>query len=266
MNNIKICALQLGTLSISDSRLEYYLSLANEHGVKIVVLGEYVVNSFFNELTKMPKSAIKAQSEQKKKSLSEFAKKYNLTIIAPVVISKGKDLLKVVIKFTPTTKKSKTQNILMPYSHWNENAFFQNDQNIDIMSFSQDGFKFGVIFGFEAHFDTFWQEIRNKKLDCVLIPTACALNSQKRWVELLKMRAFTNNVFVLRINRLGKTKFDKVETEFYGQSFLAGPNGNIINFLDEKEGMLICDIDKKMLSNARSTWKFRDIQSKINSN
>ena len=37
-------------------------------------------------------------------------------------------------------------------------------------------------------------------------------------------------------------------------------------FLDEKEGMLICDIDKKMLSNARSTWKFRDIQSKINSN
>ena len=74
MNNIKICALQLGTLSISDSRLEYYLSLANEHGVKIVVLGEYVVNSFFNELTKMPKSAIKAQSEQKKSPLANLLK------------------------------------------------------------------------------------------------------------------------------------------------------------------------------------------------
>ena len=263
MNKIRICALQLGTLSLSDSRLEYYLSLASEHGVKIVVLGEYVVNSFFSELTKMPKTMIKNQSEQKKKALSEFAKKYGLIIIAPVVITKGKEILKVVMRFTPTMQKSKIQNILMPYSHWNENAFFKSGDELDIMSFSVDNFKFAVMFGFETHFDTFWQEARDKKIDCVLVPTACALNSQRRWSGLLKMRAFTNNIFVLRVNRLGKAKFDGVESEFYGQSFLADPHGNISNFLDEKEGMLICDLDKKVLSNARQTWKFRDLNSKI---
>lgn len=265
MSSVKICALQLGTLSLSDSRLDYYLKLANEHGVKVVVLGEYVINSFFNELIKMPKSMIKSQSEQKKKALIEFAKKYNLTIITPIVIQKGKELFKVIMKFSPSSQKSKIQNVLMPYSHWNENAFFSSFNEIDIMSFSVENIKFATIFGFETHFDTFWQEIRNKKIDCVLVPTACALNSQSRWSELLKMRAFTNNVFVLRVNRLGKTKFDGLDTEFYGESFLSDPHGNIVNFLDEKEGMLICDIDKKIITNAKSVWKFNEISKKINS-
>ena len=64
--SVKICALQLGTLPLSDSRLDYYLDLAHKEGAKIVLLGEYVINSFFSELKTMPKSMIKEQSEQKK--------------------------------------------------------------------------------------------------------------------------------------------------------------------------------------------------------
>lgn len=43
----KIAALQFPTLALSESRLDYYLKASKDNGVNLVVLGEYVINSFF---------------------------------------------------------------------------------------------------------------------------------------------------------------------------------------------------------------------------
>ena len=250
-------ALQLHTLAMSDSRIDHYLNLAAKDGASVVVLGEYVINSFFNEIIKMPKSMIKEQSEHKKTSLSAMANRYNLTIIAPLLQIKGKECKKVIAKFSPQSTKYEEQNILIDYPHWNEAKFYSKKESFGIMSFSVDRIKFGVIFGFEAHFDRIWTEIVAKKIDCVLLPSACTLNSSNRWNELLKIRALTNNLYIVRVNRLGKAKFDDIESEFYGQTMLINPHGEIENSLDSNEGMLMCDIDKKLILQARSIWKFR---------
>lgn len=253
----RVAALQLHTLAMSDSRIDHYLNLAAKDGASVVVLGEYVINSFFNEIIKMPKSMIKEQSEHKKTSLSAMANRYNLTIIAPLLQIKGKECKKVIAKFSPQSTKYEEQNILIDYPHWNEAKFYSKKESFGIMSFSVDKIKFGVIFGFEAHFDRIWAEIVAKKIDCVLLPSACTLNSSNRWNELLKMRALTNNLYIVRVNRLGKAKFDDIESEFYGQTMLINPHGEIENSLDSNEGMLMCDIDKKLILQARSIWKFR---------
>ena len=253
----RVAALQLHTLAMSDSRIDHYLNLAAKDGASVVVLGEYVINSFFNEIIKMPKSMIKEQSEHKKTSLSAMANRYNLTIIAPLLQIKGKECKKVIAKFSPQSTKYEEQNILIDYPHWNEAKFYSKKESFGIMSFSVDRIKFGVIFGFEAHFDRIWTEIVAKKIDCVLLPSACTLNSSNRWNELLKMRALTNNLYIVRVNRLGKAKFDDIESEFYGQTMLINPHGEIENSLDSNEGMLMCDIDKKLILQARSIWKFR---------
>ena len=250
-------ALQLHTLAMSDSRIDHHLNLAAKAGASVVVLGAYVINSFFNEIIKMPKSMIKEQSEHKKTSLSAMANRYNLTIIAPLLQIKGKECKKVIAKFSPQSTKYEEQNILIDYPHWNEAKFYSKKESFGIMSFSVDKIKFGVIFGFEAHFDRIWTEIVAKKIDCVLLPSACTLNSSNRWNELLKMRALTNNLYIVRVNRLGKAKFDDIESEFYGQTMLINPHGEIENSLDSNEGMLMCDIDKKLILQARSIWKFR---------
>ncbi|AVK80904.1 carbon-nitrogen hydrolase family protein [Campylobacter fetus] len=254
----KICVLQLNTLAMSDSRIDYYLKLAKERGAGLVLIGEYVLNSFFTEIIKMPKSMIKEQSEHKRASLLNLAKKYDLIIVAPIILLKGKDIYKVIAKFSPQSVKYEEQNIFIDYSHWNESKFFKNSKkdSLSVMSFTYDRFKFGVMFGYETHFDRLWQEMMSKKIDCVLVPTACTLNSKDRWNELLKMRAFTNNIYILRANRLGKAKFDEVNSEFYGNSMLISPHGEIMDSLDTNEGMLVCELDKKLLNEARSIWKF----------
>lgn len=263
--SVKICALQLGTLPLSDSRLDYYLDLARKEGAKIVLLGEYVINSFFTELITMPKSMIKEQSEQKKRALCEFSSKYELDIIAPIVLEKGGNLFKQMAHFSAGKAKFRSAVALMPYSHWNEKKFFANEPKLDIDAFSLDGIKFATLFGFEAHFDEFWQLCREKKIDCVLVSTACALDSNARWDALLSTLAFTNNISILRANRIGKTKFKEnkkeIESEFYGRTMFIDAHGQITQNLDEKEGMLVCELNKDDIKEARKTWEFDKIRS-----
>ncbi|MBR8463144.1 carbon-nitrogen hydrolase family protein [Campylobacter sp. faydin G-24] len=263
----KICALQLPTLPLSEARLDYYLKICADESAKLVVLGEYVLNSFFKELEMMPKNMIKAQSEQKIQSLANLAKKYELTIIAPIVSFRGGDMFKSVAKFSPSQTRLYDQQILMPYSHWNESKFYANkfERDLNFAFFTHERLKVGVLSGFETHFDTSWAAMSAKKVDVVIVPCANTFQTQRRWEELLKMRAFTHNVYVLRVNRIGtyKQKDTDENWSFYGDSFLVTPFGEISQRLGEGEEMLVLDIDKRQVSAARKLWGFDSIVAKF---
>lgn len=261
----KISALQLPTLSLSESRLDYYLKASKDNGANLVVLGEYVINSFFKELLTMPKNMIKDQTHAKKESLARLCKKYDLKIIAPFVLVENKGYKKVCLKFSPNKIQSYEQQILMPYSHWNEEKFFINKSDeIKLFTFNYDGFKCALIFGFEAHFDIFWQKILAKKIDLVIILNAATFDSQKRWEELLKTRAFLNSCSILRVNRIGHFKDTEQDWKFYGESMYINAFGDVLNKLSDKEEMLIIELEKS--NEARNLWAFEKISKKFNKN
>lgn len=368
---INVCVLQLPTLSMSENRIDYYMKVAKENGARIVLLGEYELNSFFSELKKMPRSIACEQSEHKQELMARLAAKYDLHIVAPIIraasgailrqagifggtaqkslgggensaslkgeqgckgelnskndlnsaseqSSKGglsscgahalnfkaansadglnlsasipsnsnasnlkaesqKDAseeeifcasenepiwVKSCAKFSPSEVKFYDQNILMDYPHWNEEGFFANRKSrkigkISPMIFSEGGVKFGVCFGYEAHFDVFWRYFMQKNVGCVLVPCASTFESGGRWRELLKMRAFTNSLYVIRANRIGEAKFGESEFKFYGESFVVTPGGEIANELKNEEGVLMCEVDADEIAAARGLWKFR---------
>lgn len=250
----KIAALQLPTLPLSNSRLDYYLKACKDSGANLVVLGEYVLNSFFTELIKMPKNMIKEQSENKKASLVEFAKKYELTIIAPFVSVENKGYKKLCLKVSPNEIKSYEQQILMPYAHWNEAQFFSNHcEKLKLFSFAYENLKCAVLFGFEVHFDAFWEQILHKKFDLIIVPCASTFNSAQRWREVLKTRAFLSSTAILKVNRIG----GEGEWKFYGDSFLVDSFGQITENLSDKEEMLIAEVSKA--DEAKKLWGFDKI-------
>ena len=170
--------------------------------------------------------------------------------------------VKSCAKFSPSEVKFYDQNILMDYPHWNEESFFANRKSrkigkISPMIFSEGGVKFGVCFGYEAHFDVFWRYFMQKNVGCVLVPCASTFESGGRWRELLKMRAFTNSLYVIRANRIGEAKFGESEFKFYGESFVVTPSGEIANELKNEEGVLMCEVDADEIAAARGLWKFR---------
>ena len=257
---MRAAILQIPSVGMSTAKFDYYLRIAKSKGCKVVVLGEYLLNRFFKELENTPIAMIKEQSDHHIKTLKVLAKEYGVTIIAPLVIVKKKQAYKTIVKFSPSATSYYHQQILINYKHWNEEKFFANEAGPlqAPMTFSIEGFKFAVMAGFELHFDAFWQAVMAKNIDAVLLPTVSTFESHERWRELIKMRAFTNNCYIIRANRIGEYMEGGYSWNFYGDSLVVNPEGEIENHLGNQEELLMIDLDKKAVKAARKSWGFKE--------
>ncbi len=254
----KLAALQLPTLPMNEAKFDYYARICHKKGIKLVVLGEYVLNSFFKELQSMPKSLIKEQSNHKIKMLQDICKRYDLTVIAPIVRVQNGKLTKSILKASSKSMRYYPQYFFINFDHWNEEKFFYQDAKpYSLPNFSFEGIKYAFIMGYELHFDYIWEQIDKKKIDAVLVPSVSTFDSKKRWDDLLKMRALTHNVYILRVNRIGMYKESASDWHFYGHSAFFDPNGELEDSLNDEEAMMVVDVDKGVLQEARHVWGWR---------
>lgn len=257
---MRVAALQLSTLPLSNSKLDNYLQKCSKKGVRVVVLAEYVLNTFFKELRKMPKMMIAQQSSSKIEALSLYASRYNLIIIAPVVLVEEGKIYKTVGKFTPEGTEFVHQNFLINYPHWDEDSFFDNEKRdtISFIRFEYNAITFAAINGFDIHFDQVWIEMVKQGVDVVLVPSVSTFGSNQRWNEILKSRALLNSMYILRVNRVGTYYDDESIWKFYGETYLINPFGEIEKSLNSKEELLMININKEEVEEARQTWKFQE--------
>jgi len=252
---LTIAALQLPTLGMQATKLDFYLRNAHSRDVKLVLLGEYVLNHFFKELSDIPIKMVKEQSD--KHLEKKFAIKYQMVFVAPIVIVEKNQYIKTIVKITAKSISYYEQQILMPYKHWNEKKMFGNEiKKLESpLTFKVDEFNIMAMGGFELHFDFFWTEVTRKKIDLVLLPTASTFN---RWREIIKTKAFLHTCYILRANRLGEFKENDVKWKFYGDSMLVEPNGEVYMMLEDKESMLIETISKSVIKEHKQSWAFEE--------
>ncbi|MEN4045494.1 carbon-nitrogen hydrolase family protein [Sulfurimonas sp. NWX367] len=261
---MRAAVLQLNAQGMSSTKLYNYIRVASKKGVKVLLLGEYVLNPFFKELEQMSVSMIKEQALHQIKILKELSLTYSITIIAPLVIVKKDKIYKCIAKFSPTSASYYNQQILINYAHWNEEKFFANALAplLSPMVFKIDGFKFAVMNGFELHFDEFFAKLRNKNIDCLLVPSVSTFDSYERWKALILTRAFTHNMYILRANRIGEYQDKEFVWKFYGDSILASPNAEVLNHLGNTEELMIVDMSHTEVVRSRRTWGFKEAISK----
>ncbi len=258
-----VSVLQLPTLPMNEAKLDYYARICDKKDIRLVLLGEYVLNSFFKELEVMPKSMIQEQSNHKIKMLQNICKKYNLTIVAPIIRVVDGEIVKSILKASSKSMRYYPQYFYINFKHWNEEKFFkQSKEEYNLPTFVHEGVKYGIMTGFELHFDYVFRQVDEKKIDALLLPSVCTFDSKKRWDELIKMRAFTHNIYILRANRIGNYKHEDGDWRFYGHSLLVNPHGELEESLADEEAMLFVDVDKKMVSEARSLWGWRKAVNK----
>ncbi len=255
---MKIAFLQSDALPLDKAKINYYLAQAKRENVKLFLLPEYLLNRFFKEIETMPVSFIKNQTNHQIKLLKRLSLSYNMTILAPLVLIKGDKKYKVIGKFLNGKVRYYYSQVYMPYPHWNEEKFFSKKENKPLV-FSIGKYRIGAMFGFEAHFDAFWKYFREKKVDLVSVLSVGAFNSHQRWFEMLKTQAFLNNMYVIRVNRVGHWK----DWEFYGKSFVISPEGEEIMTLGNKEELGIVNISKDLVKEARKEWKFNKLSKEL---
>ena len=69
-------------------------------------------------------------------------------------------------------------------------------------------------------------------------------------------------MYILRANRIGEYKDKEFVWKFYGDSILASPNAEILNYLGNKEELMIVEMSHTDVVQARRTWGFKETISK----
>ncbi len=92
-----------------------------------------------------------------------------------------------------------------------------------------------------------------KGAEIIFAPTAASLNTHTLWERSITSNAFANNIFIFRVNRVGKEE----GITFYGRSFCADPWGEMASELaGSKDAIVIADIDLDERAAAGETWGF----------
>ena len=64
-------------------------------------------------------------------------------------------------------------------------------------------------------------------------------------------------MFILRANRVGNYSDKSISWKFYGHSKLVNPYGEIELSLGHKEEILLCDVEKDQVLDAKKLWGWK---------
>ena len=84
-------------------------------------------------------------------------------------------------------------------------------------------------------------------------------NQYGAWMNVMKGHAVANGVYVAAANRIGLEKYlpNTDGIEFWGNSFICGPQGEILaQASSDKEEILIAEVDLSHQENVRQNWPF----------
>ncbi|CBG40094.1 carbon-nitrogen hydrolase family protein [Helicobacter mustelae] len=260
---MKIAICQTAALPLEKGVWSHYFKHIEKNS--LVVFGEYVFDLFIQDWTS--KDMIAQLSPQKLAMLESMAKAHRVKIIAPLITTDAKHrLYKQIAVIDAQSTEFYMQQRLIHYEHWDEEKFFDNPKRKTLkapLAFEYEGIKIGVLFGFELHFDALMLKLKEQGVDLIITPTASTFQSNERWQMLCRMRAFCNGCMLVRVNSVGKVKIKDQNLEFYGESFVVNPSGQIEEKLHDKEGIACLEITKEQIHKAAREWGFREIKQEI---
>ena len=103
--------------------------------------------------------------------------------------------------------------------------------------------------------------------EILLYPTAIGnepqrpeVSSSAAWQRVMQGHAVANICFVGASNRIGQENWDNgISMQFYGKSFVAGCEGEILANMEQEQGYAIVDLDLEQARQKRAEWGlFRD--------
>lgn len=76
------------------------------------------------------------------------------------------------------------------------------------------------------------------------------------WINIQKGHAIANGIFVMAVNRCGLEKQDDNKIDFWGNSFIVGPQGEDIAVANREDIILEANICFDRISKVRNIWPF----------
>ena len=121
-----------------------------------------------------------------------------------------------------------------PFSYSGEDKYFAGGDEISVFSIS--GIPFSSFICYDLRFPELFRSVADK-VHAIIIPACWPAKRSEHWKSLLRARAIENQVYIFAVNCVG----DIGGLHYSGDSCVINPNGDIVEMLSGKEGVLMYD-------------------------
>ncbi|MEW5692607.1 MAG: nitrilase-related carbon-nitrogen hydrolase [Candidatus Hydrogenedentota bacterium] len=187
--------------------------------------------------------------------LLDFSKKNNLCLIAGTLLipfyRKFKNTAEVLYKGDKIANYTKIHlfKIDSGEKKINEGEYLSSGKRPVVFKFNDWLIGLGICF--DLRFPELFRYYAKKRVDIIVIPSNFLYKTgKKHWTVLLRARAIENQCFVIAANQCGIHPYLKIPA--YGHSMVIGPDGEIVDEIRNREGIIKVDISKKQIIESRT--------------
>ena len=246
------------------------IKLAAKKKAKIICLPELFLSPYFCQTENHSKFKLAEKIPGKKTILyCELAKKLSVILIIPLFEKKTSGFYHNTSIIINEKGKiiSKYRKMHIPDDPGYYEKFYFTPGDLGFKSTKTKYAKIGSLICWDQWFPEAARLTVLKGAEILFYPTAIGWHPKEKkkfgksqldaWIVMQRSHAIANGVFVAAINRTGLEKIGNKKIQFWGNSMIIDPSGNIVaRAKSEKEEILICDINLSKIENARNHWPF----------
>ena len=246
------------------------IKLAAKKKAKIICLPELFLSPYFCQTENHSKFKLAEKIPGKKTILyCELAKKLSVILIIPLFEKKTYGFYHNTSIIINEKGKiiSKYRKMHIPDDPGYYEKFYFTPGDLGFKSTKTKYAKIGSLICWDQWFPEAARLTVLKGAEILFYPTAIGWHPKEKkkfgksqldaWIIMQRSHAIANGVFVAAINRTGLEKIGNKKIQFWGNSLIIDPSGNIVaRAKSEKEEILICDINLSKIENVRNHWPF----------
>ncbi len=203
-------------------------------------------------------------------ALAELAKKLRVVIIAPVFERRAAGVYHNTVAILDANGKllGKFRKMHIPDDPLYHEKFYFAPGDLGFRAWPTRHAKIGVLICWDQWYPEAARLTALQGAEILFYPTAIGWHPREKaklgaaqhdaWETIQRSHAIANGCFVAAVNRVGLERpVGGDGIEFWGQSFIAGPDGQVIaKAAANKEEIVIADCDLSRVDDTRTHWPF----------
>ena len=273
--NYKIGVVQLNldnTPEENRKKCLHWVKKAAEAGAEVICLPELYSSHYFCQSEDVSNfSLAEPLGDISFTAFSELAKQLNVAIVVPFFEKRMAGIYhnSAYIIDTDGSRAGLYRKMHIPDDPLFYEKFYSTPGDLGFQSISTKKGNIGTLICWDQWYPEAARLTAMQGAEVLFYPTAIGWhpfekeqygeNQYGAWMNVMKGHAVANGIYVAAANRIGLEKYlpDTDGIEFWGQSFICGPQGEILaKASTNKEELLIAEIDLAHQENVRQNWPF----------
>lgn len=271
----KIAVLQLNLNDIAENNLKKCISWVREaakKGAEVISLPELYSSHYFCQTEDTDNFALAEPLYSTSFiAFSALAKELGVVIIVPFFEKRMAGIYhnSAYIIDTDGTEAGLYRKMHIPDDPHFYEKFYFTPGDIGFKTFTTQKGKIGTLICWDQWYPEAARLTALQGAEVLFYPTAIGWHPLEKeqygekqhgaWMNVMKGHAVANGVYVAAANRIGLEKYvpGTEGIQFWGSSFIAGPQGEILaQASHDQEEILIAEVDLKLQENVRQNWPF----------